>query len=193
VEALVFDRAAAAVGLPPQSHMDSPAPPSMRLFLGLWPSDALRAELLARADAWSWPEGARRSRPEGLHITLHFLGEVAATQVPLLRQGLDVTWEGCELLLDQPQVWHGGIAVLEASRVPPALASLHERLGERLVGMGLPIETRRYRPHVTFGRKASGARPPADAPPLRWQAGSSYALVQSLPGGRGYVPLQCFG
>jgi 2'-5' RNA ligase len=173
--------------------MDSPAPPGLRLFLGLWPTAAMRNALLAQADAWSWPEGARRSRPEGLHITLHFLGEVPATMLPLLHRELDVPWEGCELLLDQPQVWHGGIAVLEASSVPQALLSLHGRLGERLVETGLAIESRPYRPHVTFARKATGARPPRDAAPLRWQAGPGYALVQSLPGGRGYVPLQCFG
>ena len=79
--------------------MDSPALPSLRLFLGLWPTDAMRKALLAQADAWSWPEGARRSRPEGLHITLHFLGEVAATKLPLLRRELDVNLQPDEDLV----------------------------------------------------------------------------------------------
>ena len=77
--------------------------------------------------------------------------------------------------------------------MPQALLSLHGRLGERLVERGLAIETRRYRPHVTFARKATGARPSPDAAPLRWEGTPGYALVQSLPGGRGYVPLQCLG
>ncbi|MDB5956209.1 RNA 2',3'-cyclic phosphodiesterase [Ramlibacter sp.] len=170
-----------------------PHGPTLRLFLGLWPSDEMRATLRAQSDAWNWPASARRTRPEGLHITLHFLGEVAATQLPLLQQNLDVRWEGCELLLDQPQVWPGGIAVLEASQVPQSLLALHASLGERLVATGLAIETRRYRPHVTFARKATGARPPADAAPVRWHTGSGYVLVQSLAGGRGYTPLQCLG
>ena len=113
--------------------------------------------------------------------------------MPLLQQGLDVAWEGCELLLDQPQVWPGGIAVLEASHVPPPLLSLHARLGERLrrwgwrsrrgaIGRTSPSRARRRVP----GR-------PRDAAPLRWRTGTRYALVHSLPGGRGYTPLQCLG
>jgi 2'-5' RNA ligase len=90
------------------------------------------------------------------------------------------------------QVWPGGIAVLEASKVPPALQELHARLQERLLKLELPVETRRYRPHVTLARKAMGARVPAHWEPLRFTA-SGYSLVESLPGGRGYVPLQCLG
>ncbi len=173
--------------------MDLPASPTLRLFTALWPSDEMRSALQVQSNAWSWPEGARRSQPEGLHITLHFLGQVAASQLPRLQQGLDLAWEGCELLLDEQHVWPGGIAVVEASQVPQALLSLHARLGERLQGMGLAIETRRYRPHVTFARKATGARPPAASASLRWRTGTRYALVQSLSGGRGYTPLQCLG
>lgn len=145
------------------------------------------------AAAWHWPASARRTRPERLHVTLHFLGERPAAEVPLLREGLDVEWDGCELLFDRAEVWGGGIAVLEASGVPPPLAALHGALRERLVALGVPVEERRYRPHVTLARKAFGARAPAAAAPLRWTAGPQYALVRSLPGGRGYEDLQCFG
>ena len=80
--------------------------------------------------------------------------------------------------------------MLEASQVPAPLADLHARLGEALQRLEVPVETRRYRPHVTLARKASGAQPaPA---PVRWQAGPGFALVQSLPGGRGYENVQVF-
>jgi 2'-5' RNA ligase len=173
--------------------MDAPAVPTMRLFLALWPPPPLRAALAAHADAWQWPAAARRTRTERLHATLHFLGSVPAQRLPVLQEGLRVDWPGCDLLLDQPQVWPGGIAVLEACVVPPALAALHATLGERLEALGVPVETRRYRPHVTFARKAAGARPPSTTGSLRWQLGPGYVLVQSLPGGRGYVPVQVFG
>jgi 2'-5' RNA ligase len=165
--------------------------PALRLFLGLWPPPAVHAALVAQADAWSWPASARRTRPEQLHITLHFLGQVDAALLPLLQRKLAVAWEGCELVLDRAEVWPGGIAVLEAGAVPPALMRLHTQLARRLVSLGLPVETRRYRPHATLARKAGGARPPAGLAPLRWPAGPGYALVQSLPGG-GYETLQPF-
>jgi 2'-5' RNA ligase len=173
--------------------MTTPPPASLRLFLALWPPPDVAANLQAVADAWSWSAGARRTRPERLHITLHFIGEVPAAELAPLQQALEVAWTGCELVLDRAEVWPGGIAVLEASEVPQPLQALHAALGERLRERGLPVEARRYRPHVTFARKAQGSQAPADRAPLRWSAGPGYLLMQSLPGGRGYLPLQRFG
>lgn len=162
-----------------------------RLFLALWPSAETRARLEAHAATWSWPAQARRTRPERLHITLHFLGVVPLARLPELRTGLQVEAEDCELLLDRAEVWPGGTAVLEAGTVPAPLATLQARLADRLRALELPVETRRYRPHVTLARKAMGARPPAFAP-LAWRARPGFALVQSLGGGAGYAELQAF-
>jgi 2'-5' RNA ligase len=170
--------------------MQTALPASLRLFLALWPAPALLDELLAHAAAWSWPARARRTRPERLHLTLHFLGNVPAERLPDLRSGLDVKWTGCELALDRASVWAGGIAVLEAAQVPAPLARLHAALADRLRAMEIPLEDRPYRPHVTLARKAHGAEPPCFAP-LRWAAGPRYALVRSAGGG--YETLQCFG
>ncbi|MBC5783279.1 RNA 2',3'-cyclic phosphodiesterase [Ramlibacter sp. USB13] len=165
----------------------------LRLFLALWPAPGCREQLVAHADGWSWPERARRTRPERLHVTLHFIGNVAAARLPELREGLDVgPADGAGLVLDEAKVWHGGIAVLEASRVPAALADLHGRLAERLQALQLPVESRPWRPHVTLARKASGARPLAFAP-LPWSGAPGYALVRTLGGGRGYETVQAFG
>ncbi|NNU43315.1 RNA 2',3'-cyclic phosphodiesterase [Ramlibacter montanisoli] len=173
--------------------MTQPDPATLRLFIGLWPPPETHAALVASSQAWSWPAQARRTRPERLHVTLHFLGEVASALLPALRRELAVEWSGCELVLDQPVVWPGGIAVLEASVVPAPLAALHGVLAGRLRCLGVPVEERRYRPHVTLARKALGARPPATLEPVAWRAGPGFALVQSLPGGRGYETLQSFG
>ena len=167
-------------------------PTSVRLFLALWPAPALLDELLAHAAAWTWPARARRTRPERLHLTLHFLGNVPAERVPELRSALAMKWTGCELALDCACVWAGGIAVLEATQLPAELAQLHAALAERLRAMEIPVEERPYRPHVTLARKAQGAVPPAFTP-LRWTAGPRYALVRSVGGGGGYETLQCFG
>ena len=168
------------------------APPTWRLFLGLWPPPEARAWIVQHADAWDWPAAARRTAAERLHITLHFLGNLPAEQVPALQQGLSCDWPGCALELDRAEVWPGGIAVLEASHVPPPLADLHARLGEALLRLDMAVETRRYRPHATLARKAQGAHVPEFAP-IRWQAGPQYALMRSLPGGGGYLPVQVFG
>jgi RNA 2',3'-cyclic 3'-phosphodiesterase len=166
---------------------------SVRLFLALWPPAEVQAELQRLAVAWSWPAAARRTAPEKLHVTLHFLGPVPAARLPELSESLAVRWNGCELLLDRAQVWPGGIAVLEAQQVPAPLTALHEALATRLRGLEIPVEERRYRPHVTFARKAFGATAPAHFEPVRWQVAPAFELVRSLPGGRGYAPLLRFG
>jgi len=173
--------------------MPDPTLPALRLFLALWPPAGVAVQLEAIAQGWQWPPSARRTQPGRLHITLHFLGEVPTSEVANLQQALSMPWQGCELSLDRAEVWPGGIAVLEATRVPEPARELHAALGERLRQCGLPVESRRWRPHVTFARKAQGARPPAGLAPLQWTAPAQYLLVQSLPGGRGYVPVQRFG
>jgi 2'-5' RNA ligase len=170
--------------------MDTPS--SVRLFLGIWPTTLERIALEQHVHGWQWPASARPTRPERLHLTLHFLGEIETRRLPALKEGLDVEWDGCELSFDLAQVWPGGIAVLEAGTVPPELQRLHALLGERLLALGVPVEPRRYRPHVTLARKAFGARPPQSFAPLRWRSDAHYRLVRSLPGGRGYEPLQLF-
>lgn len=162
-----------------------------RLFLALWPAPEFMPTLLQHAQAWQWPQEARRTRDERLHVTLHFLGNLPTAQLAALR-ALRARWEGCELALDRGTVWPGGIAVLEASVVPAPLQRLHADLGEELRSLGLALESRPYRPHVTLARKAFGARAPASAP-LLWPAGPGYALVRTLGGGRGYETLQAFG
>ncbi|MCG2595073.1 RNA 2',3'-cyclic phosphodiesterase [Ramlibacter sp. XY19] len=168
---------------------ETPVPP-WRLFLGLWPSPATRAAIVEHAQAWHWPDAARRTLDERLHITLHFIGDVDADRVPALRDGLRCDWPGCTLELDRCEVWPGGIAVLEAGTVPPALAGLHACLGDALKRLDLPVETRRFRPHVTLARKAQNARPPASAA-LRWEAGPGYGLMRSVAGS--YLPVHRFG
>ena len=78
------------------------------------------------------------------------------------------------------EVFRGGIAValLEAE---PALLALHARVGEVLAGLGVALEARPYRPHVTLARKAGGSRSPALAPALAWRA-DGFALVLSRGG-----------
>ena len=172
--------------------MPAAATAELRLFLALWPDASALEQLVALADGWSWPAQARRTAPGKLHVTLHFIGNVPAARLPDLRAGLEVEWSGCELSFDRATVWPGGIAVLEATRVPAPLARLHADLAERLRELGLPVESRPYRPHVTLARKGFGARAPAFEP-LRWRAGPGYALVRSVGGGRGYETLQSFG
>ena len=76
---------------------------------------------------------------------------------------------------------------------PDGLLALQRRLGEALRALGLPTETRPFRPHVTFARKAAGAALRFEPEPLRWRV-RSHVLVESRPGrAGGYVVLRRYG
>jgi 2'-5' RNA ligase len=165
-----------------------PLPASFRLFIALWPDDAVRASLAEYQARWEWPRGAARVPADRLHVTLHFLGQVEAAGVVALADGLDHADPGpsFSLRFTAPAVWQGGIAVLGTSQ-PPALVALHARVAALLGLLSLRTERRPYRPHVTLARKAAGATPAGDVPSIDWRV-RDLALVASQPG-RGYVVL----
>lgn len=143
---------------------------------------------------WTWPERAAVVGPEKLHITLHFLGDVAPQRVRDLQYVLKtVPTPAFELRLTRQEIWQQGIAVLRPENLPVQLRGLHGRIGLALADIGVPAEARPYRPHVTLARRAAGATPPTQLPDLRWHAASGFVLVQTLGGGRGYEVLQRFG
>jgi 2'-5' RNA ligase len=158
-----------------------------RLFLALWPDDAVRASLAQWRDAWHWPGAASPVRTGQLHLTLHFIGTVDTARVQPLADALALPFTPFELRFGHPELWHHGIAVLEPDHTPPALTQLHAGLGEALAANGLPPEERAFRPHVTLARRAAKATLPAAGPPLRWRVNSYALMLSSLhPDGGGY-------
>ena len=166
-------------------------PPTLRLFTALWPPPAVRDALLALRNRWQWPAGAAPVDPSKLHVTLHFIGSIDASRVPALVDGLAVPMAPADLQVDpaRQRVWPGGIAVLELE-VPDALRRLHATLAQALARLGMPLETRPWRPHVTFARKAVGAVPVTGRDPCASWRVDGYALVRSA-GGR-YDVLQSY-
>ena len=162
--------------------MDEQAkPPTTRLFLALWPEPGVRRLLAEWRDAWVWPKGAAPVHADKLHVTLHFLGGVPNERLPELLDGFAVPFDPFRLDLTRAALWHNGIAVLEPDVTPPGLAALHARLSDALAALGLQPEARRYRPHVTMARRATGATVPQDGPPVLWDV-RGYALVESRNG-----------
>ena len=164
----------------------------LRLFIALWPGDALRRAIASWQQAWSWPPRAALVKPDRLHLTLHFLGDVPANRLPQLVERLTARVEPFTLALGEGEVWSNGVALLRPDATPPALARLHAQLRRELEGLELAVETRPYRAHVTLARRAHGAIAPQQGPGLQWRVDSGYVLVRSLPGGAGYDVLARF-
>lgn len=165
----------------------------MRLFLALWPDAAVRQQLLDAQARWDWPRRAVLVPPERLHLTLHFLGEVAEAKAAALRERLPALPEPFELQFGAAAVWPPGTAVLEAQALPPGLAVLHAALADALRRTGLGTESRAFRPHVTLARHAQGVSLPSTLPSWHWPV-HGFALVRSRSGPPPrYELLQRFG
>ncbi|MBH9551622.1 2'-5' RNA ligase family protein [Inhella gelatinilytica] len=154
-----------------------------RLFLALWPGRVDADRCQQWADTVVWTSGARRHGPADLHLTLHFLGATAEATRQALEQQLPRDIDPIGLQFDRWQDWDGTL-VLRPSAVPAALVDLQAGLAETLASIGLPVDSRPFRPHVTVARKAGGSRP-ATAPNWSWRA-SRLVLAESR---QGYHPL----
>lgn len=152
-----------------------------RLFIGLWPTPAALQTVLAQRVRWAWPKGTRLVAPPKLHLTLYFLGDVATGRIPELIAALDMPAPAFVLTLESAAVWHQGVAVLAPGAPPPELLALHDRLGATLHRLSLPVEARRFRPHLTLARDARGAIPPDEPEPIAWPV-TACRLAQSQDG-----------
>jgi len=151
-----------------------------RLFLALWPNDAVRAQLAAWRDGWIWPKGATPVRTDRLHMTLHFIGGVPEERIDEVGDALQAPFPSFELKLGRNALWPHGVAVLEPAIAPLELTDLQHALGERLQALALPIDARSYKPHVTLARRAGSAIIHTDGPAISWRI-ERYALMRSHP------------
>lgn len=181
----------------------------MRLFIALDIPGRIRAhmqEYMERARNLA-PE-ARWARPEGLHVTLKFIGHVSDPKVEEIKTGLaavkslpfSVKFESVGFFPSpkSPRVFWIGV---EGGAALSQLAASIDNATQRL---GIAREERDYSPHLTLARAGSGPgtlRPLAsllesEAPPhFGTMTAREFFLYQSQPqrGGSKYTKLQRFG
>jgi 2'-5' RNA ligase len=152
----------------------------VRVFFALVPPPPLRQVLgdLAR-------DVARRAhgRPvsaDNVHATLAFVGAWPVSRLPELHAaGADVYGEPMPIMLDTCGAFRrAGIAWIAASQPPSALGTLAQALFERLVAIGVQLDERPFRPHVTLARHCRGPYTAGPAGPFAWDV-DALALMQS--------------
>lgn len=160
-------------------------PETQRLFFALWPDDATR-DALNRTSKWlhqHW--GGRRMRADTLHLTLAFLGNVAAEVRDALLPHMDaIHAEGFSLRLDHAGHWsHNRVGWLGCNTPPTQLRALADRLRVALRAAGVSFDANPFVPHVTLLRNTAGGVAP-DFEPVDWHA-KDFALIASETGEAG--------
>jgi len=143
--------------------------PTQRLFFALWPPLSVRLGLQQQVRELALSAG-RTTDPRDLHLTLAFLGSLTAPQQTCAEQVAgSVTAHPFTLQLDRIDCWdRPGILWCGPSQWPAALDHLVEQLWQGVAACGVTREGRRYRPHVTLARRASGVAAALLRSPLEW-------------------------
>jgi 2'-5' RNA ligase len=132
----------------------------MRLFTAVNFDDTVKRRLLeAQAEIRAGSLGGNFSREENLHLTLVFLGETPGDRLPEIKRimgqiagpppELNFSGLGC-FSRARKELWY-----LEAEEGPglERLREIQKELSSRLLGLGLPLDTRPFRAHITLGRE----------------------------------------
>lgn len=156
----------------------------MRLFIAIDPDEAALAALIEGQRALRARAACRRwSDPGGLHLTLHFLGEVDAAEATRIDAamaaraaatapfGLALAGLGAFPSPARARVLWAGVG-----GDLPALAALQAGLGADLRALGREPEARAFRPHLTLAREpadptaVAGALAAVALTPVAWEA-----------------------
>jgi 2'-5' RNA ligase len=125
-----------------------------RLFIALTLPDAVRNVLAALAQPLP---GVSWTRPEQLHVTLRFLGDVPVEQIdPMVERLAGVQVAPFILPVE-------GVGAFPPNRPPrvlwigvgsghPRLFQLRQRIDDALLAAGLQLDVRTFHPHATLAR-----------------------------------------
>lgn len=135
----------------------------MRLFLAVSPDDGARRALAVVHASLEQSFGdssaaVRWVAVAAAHLTVHFLGDVGGSHVPVLIEalGANLHIDAFDVALGTPEVSpaHGTPRVvwMPVTMGRDTLARVHDELGARLRRVGQPLESRPFAPHLTIGR-----------------------------------------
>lgn len=136
----------------------------LRLFIAVSLPEAMKGLLSDLQASWKKKaEGVRWVRPEGLHLTLKFLGDVPSCKVEAIGKVMEevarsfppfeveVRGAGAFPNLRRPRVLWVGVSDPEGR-----LKGLFKALEKGLRKLGFPEEERDFHPHLTLGRVKAG-------------------------------------
>jgi len=164
-----------------------------RIFFALWPNDRQRERLRDVIGSVAKTVEGRAVDRRDWHVTLVFIGEFPAAQVPaLLERASQIQVEPFRLSFDRMEFWpRPKVACMVAATVPPELLSLVAALNVLVQDFGVVPEDRTYRPHITVARNARAFTTErlTQRATTEW---SGFELVESVsgPGGATYRPLK---
>lgn len=129
----------------------------MRLFIAINFKEDIKRKLMGIMQGLkSYSNQGNFTRPENLHLTLVFLGEVAPAGIAAIQQAMD------KAAVEKFKLSMSGLGSFKRSGGDlywlgvdknPTLAALHSRLSRGLREAGFTVERREFQPHLTLARE----------------------------------------
>ena len=145
------------------------APKSLRLFIAVELSPEIRQALgRVQADLQRQlpPRVVRWTIPDGIHLTLKFLGDTPEPLVPAVSQGLQAaaaSFEPFELRVAGfgcfPNPHRARVLWAGVPRIPQPLAGVQRAIDLHMARLDFARETRPFSPHLTLGRVSDRISP----------------------------------
>ena len=158
---------------PPSAHKGT----DVRVFFALWPDADTRARIVSVTEALRLAGEARPVRQENLHMTLAFVGEVAAPRLAVLQQiGGAQRASSCTIKVDAYEYWREPQVMVAVARETPAALTLLATQLRAASNVRQPEPP--LRAHVTLARKVVQAPVLQAMSPFDWIA-RSFSLVRS--------------
>ena len=155
-----------------------------RLFFALWPDEAVREQCAEIARSMVH-KGEKPVRPENLHVTLTFLGNIdEETEEAVIQAASAITPALLTITFNEVSYWRKPrILCLSGRSEGEKLSLLVSELTALSRQLDIPVDGRPYSPHVTLVRKAKSPRT-LKFEPILWRA-SGFCLVEScsIPNG----------
>lgn len=156
----------------------------VRAFLAIDLPDSLRREIGKIQDEMKpHVRGIRWTRPEGIHLTLTFFGNISQGEIAALSPAIENTAGGVsplQLRLGTPGVFPGirkpRVLWIGVDGEVAALVKLQGEIERNLETIGFKRESRPYKPHLTMGR----FRDPGSSSGLERALGNIKDLYQTI-------------
>jgi 2'-5' RNA ligase len=160
----------------------------LRVFFAAWPDPATRDAIAALSRETATRALGKVPRPENLHLTLAFVGDVRPERLAALKAiGAEAAraTPPFTLRLDRPGGFRdAGIAWLGSEETPSELDALIDRLRDALRAAGAPVDSRPFRVHVTLARRCRKRVRDQAFAPISWRV-ERLTLTASELGGEG--------
>jgi len=161
-----------------------PAAPARRLFFALWPDEPQRRALEHAAAKAVRHSGGRPVPLSNLHVTLAFLGSVAAALLPELQRL--AREQAAALAQDAPATltfirlahWKEAQILCVLAEEAPGARALAVALQGATAALGLSPDRKPFQPHVTLARKVLRASAMPRLRPVVWHF-DAFALIDS--------------